>query len=212
MMSVTTAAKIGVGMGMTVATVRTFRVSNPISILGLAVTGQAIAWMPGFAALCLRSLKRKNSLPLSAAPLTPLPREVLTHIQGPLDTEKIEAGELGEATDPMGEAIDQFDDAETVTLEELREIRAFYPNFSRPQKKFSLDMSQTDITDEELGSIIAHFPNITEITAQDCQSLTDLGLEHLTGLANLTTLDLGKTLWITDDSLLLLASLENLTT
>ncbi len=56
-MTFNTAAKIGVGIGITGLATKYFRVSDPISIIGLTVMGQALAWMPGFVSSCLRGLR-----------------------------------------------------------------------------------------------------------------------------------------------------------
>jgi hypothetical protein len=73
MMTLNAVAKIGVGVVITGAAVRILKVSNPVSILGLAVAGQALAWMPSFVSRCLRTL-RPPSLPHFSTP----PNEALT--------------------------------------------------------------------------------------------------------------------------------------
>src|SRR5262249_5994251 len=46
-----------------------------------------------------------------------------------------------------------LDSKDTYTLDELRKLRKFNPDFSRP-KAFKLDISDSNITDDELKSII----------------------------------------------------------
>src|SRR5271170_4114644 len=147
-----TVAKMGAGGILTGMAIRYLRVSHPVTIVGLTVMGQAIAWMPDFVSRCLRTLR-----PPSPPNLCTMSPEILVRIQGSLDRKDIANASLpcvnrylrDNANDPIGVAIDQFDDADSVTLEELRALRAVNSDFSRPEKEFELNLNST-ITDAEL--------------------------------------------------------------
>jgi hypothetical protein len=97
----------------------------------------------------------------------------------------------------------------TITLKELQELKKLKLDFEQ-SPAFKLDLSNSDITDAELKSIIRDFPNIHAIDASNCVALTDDGLQHLKGLANLFHLDLSSCCRITDAGLKHLAGLVNL--
>src|SRR5207245_2272175 len=89
---------------------------------------------------------------------------------------------------------------EWITLQEMRELNAFDFDF-RITKEFRIDVSNSNVTDDELERIIEQFPNIIEIKADGCPFLTDAGLAHLLNLASLTRLDLSYCSRISDTGL-----------
>ena len=73
-----------------------------------------------------------------------------------------------------------------VTLEELKACGQRFCS----EKKFSLDLSNSNITDDELGKIISRFPNIREINLGNCRRITNIGFGYLHSLTQLFSLDL----------------------
>src|SRR5271154_3266045 len=164
-----TVAKMGAGGILTGMAVRHLGVSHPVTIVGLTVMGQAIAWMPDFVSRCLRAVRRPQTLPS----LSTMPDEVLVAIQASLEDPNhiralscVDKRQHG-AIDPNRAAIYRFDTRNSATLEELRALRAVNSDFSRPEKEFELDLSKSNITDDELKYIIERFPNITKIHASN---------------------------------------------
>jgi hypothetical protein len=103
-----------------------------------------------------------------------------------------------------------FESKDTHTFQEIKKLIALHPHFTH-QMPFTLDLSDSNITDDELKSIIKKFPNIIEINATRCHALTDAGLADLARLSNLTNLNLKLCRQITDAGLAHLARLSTLT-
>lgn len=95
---------------------------------------------------------------------------------------------------------------DTITLDELRQRHGE----SRSNGKIKLDLSNSNISDAELQSIVVRFPNTIEINSDHCHALTDAGLAHLQGRSQLTSLNLGYT-DITNAGLIHLQGLSHLT-
>jgi Leucine Rich Repeat (LRR) protein len=256
----TTAVKIGVGIGITGFAAKTLRVTDPVSLLGLAMVGQALAWMPDFVSSCLKSFRPPAPVPNAPPALrfTPahyrrippkleaMPPEILTRIGGSLNPKDMAyfrstSKTIRKLTDPFEAAVLRFEaeDKDTVTLQEIRELRKLNPRFTHT-KPFKLDLSYNSNSDEELNYIVENFPNIVEIDATqglfvlDDSSLaiiarlkhlhtlnlttgvggsliTDAGLAHLAHLTKLKHLNLSGNDRITHIGLAYLAGLPNLT-
>ncbi len=212
----TTAAKMGAGAILTGMAVRYLGVSHPVTIAGLTVMGQALAWMPDFVSRCLRAV-RKPERPMPT--LSTMPKDMLVEVQKHLPRRDIENLALVDkaqlrAKNPYAAAYHRFADkvreGKPIFIGEIREIIAFNgPLAPFRTKPIELDLSNSNITDAELQGIIARFPNINKINASVCLYLTDAGLQHLAGLTNLEKLNLS---WspISDAGLQHLAGLSNL--
>jgi len=82
-----TAAKMGAGAILTGMAVRYLGVSHPVTIAGLTVMGQALAWMPDFVSRCLRAV-RKPERPMLT--LSTMPKDMLVEVQKHLPRRDIE--------------------------------------------------------------------------------------------------------------------------
>ncbi len=232
----TTAVKIGVGIGITGFAAKTLRVTDPVSLLGLAMVGQALAWMPDFVNSCLKSLRPPAPVPSLSSPLrfTParyrhipptleaMPPEILTRIERSLNPKDMAYLRATNKTirqltdpDPFEAAVLRFEaeGKDTVTLQEIRELRKLNPRFTHT-KPFKLDLSHNSNSDVELNYIVENFPNIVEIDAtQGFFVLGDSSLAIIARLKHLHTLNLttgvGGSL-ITDVGLAHLAHLTKL--
>jgi hypothetical protein len=118
---------------------------------------------------------------------------------------------LRDTTNSLEEDISLFDAKDSITLQEIRNLKTADRNFSRPIKAFKLDLSNSNITDAEFQEILKDFPKITEINAKNCRSLTSDGLQYLAGLDDLTSLNLAGCGKVTDAALLPLSILTKLT-
>jgi Leucine Rich repeat len=205
-----TAAKIGLGFGIAGLAARNLKVADPVSVLGLALVGQGLAWMPDFVVCCLKSFKRAptpapndflafNISPTLSPQLPPslsaMPRERVMPIQAPPDNlpplRRTSSHHIDEET-RFTAAVQQFESQEkyTVTWGEIRELRNLNPRFYH-SKPFKLDLSKERMNDDELDYVVKHFPNIVEIDAtQDVFRLNDDSLARIAKLNHLTILNL----------------------
>ena len=219
-MTFNTAAKIGAGACITGMAIQYLKDFHPVTIVGLTVMGQALAWMPDFVSRCLRVV-RGSERPTPS--LSTMPKDILVEIQKNLNRRDIEALALVDKAQYRDRAknsyaaarrrfVDKVEEGKPIPLQEIRELIAFNPAlihiYSKP---FKLDLSNSDINDAELQYIITRFPNITEINARSCGRLTATGLQSLAGLTKLTMLDLSCCFQITDTDLQSLKDLTNLT-
>jgi hypothetical protein len=107
---------------------------------------------------------------------------------------------LRDVTDSSLAAKLRFESNDSYTLQEIRRLLELYPEF-RHAMPFTLDMSNSDITDDELEIIVEKFPNITAINAESCFSLSNIGLASLGSLPNLLVLNLQDCCKISNDVL-----------
>jgi Leucine-rich repeat (LRR) protein len=122
--------------------------------------------------------------------------DLMLEMQSCLDMRSIKnlkcaSNELNASVKKLSKMADSiwFGKQDTITLSELRQRH----KESKSHKRTKLDLSNSNITDTELQSIVARFSNIKEINADYCHELTDRGLAHLQGLRQLTKLNLGYT-------------------
>ena len=73
----------------------------------------------------------------------------------------------------------------------------------------NIDLSNSQITDDDLTWVTLHFPNLTSLSLWNTQ-ITDAGLAHIAKLNNLTSLHLGGT-QVTDAGLAYISGLNSLT-
>lgn len=87
---------------------------------------------------------------------------------------------------------------EWITLEELRACKPEFFTEKELRKKFSLNLSYSRISDDELGEIIARFPNIRGVDLSRCKQITDIGFAYLQSLTQLSSLTLTNCYKITN--------------